>query len=76
MSILIMANPSDSSQGVSGTQLRSELTQIAIETIECGAHTVTIQPRTKCPNEDRHLMEVWKVSNGTWKFVGYLMVLV
>ena len=56
--------------GVSGTQLRSELAQIAIETVVCGAHTVTFQPRTQYPIEDRHLVEDWKLSNGTWKFIG------
>ena len=60
-----MANTS-----VSGTQLRSELAQIAIETIEYGAHTVTFQSRTKYRNEDRHLVEDWRLSNGTWKFIG------
>jgi hypothetical protein len=66
----VMANPTDSSQGVSGTQLRSELAQIAIETIAYGAHTVSFQPRTQYPIEDRHLVEDWKLSNGTWKFIG------
>ena len=61
-----MANPSDSSE----TQLRSELAQIAIESITYGVHTVAFQPRTKCRNEDRHLVEDWKLSNGTWKFIG------
>ena len=65
-----MANPTDSSQDVSGAQLRSELAQITIETITYGAHTVTFQPRTKCPIEDRHLVEDWKLSNGIWKFIG------
>jgi hypothetical protein len=65
-----MANPSNCSQGVSGTQLRSELAQIAIETIEYSGHTITFQPRTKCRNEDRHLVKDWKLSNGTWKFIG------
>lgn len=65
-----MANPTDLSQGVSGTHLRSELAQIAIETVACGAHTVTFQPRTQYPIEDRHLVEDWKLSNGTWKFIG------
>ena len=63
-------DPSESSQGVSGTQLRSELARIAIETIDYGAHTVAFQPRTKCLNEDRHLVEDWKLSNGSWKFIG------
>ena len=54
----------DSSQGVSSKQ------QIAIETIVYGAHTVTFQPRPKYPIEDRHLVEDWKLSNGTWKFIG------
>ena len=35
-----------------------------------GAHTVTFQPRPKYPIEDRHLVEDWKLSNGTWKFIG------
>ena len=60
-----MANPGDSSK----TQLRSKLAQIAIGTIAHGAHTVSFQPK-KCPNEDRHLVEDWKLSNGTWKFLG------
>ena len=51
-------------QVVSGTQLCSELAQIAIETVTCGAHTVTFQPRTQYPIEDRHLVEDWKLSNG------------
>ena len=67
---VVMANPTDLSQGVSGTHLRSELAQIAIETVACGAHTVTFQPRTQYPIEDRHLVEDWKLSNGTWKFIG------
>ena len=57
-----MANPGDSSK----TQLRSKLAQIAIAH---GAHTVSFQPK-KCPSEDRHLVEDWKLSNGTWKFLG------
>ena len=65
-----MADPTDSSQGVSSTQLRSELAQIAIETVAFGAHTVTFQPRTQHPIEDRHLVEDWELSNGTWKFIG------
>ena len=65
-----MANPTDSSQAVSGTQLRSELAQIANETITYGAHTVAFQPCTQYPIEDRHLVEDWKLSNGTWKFIG------
>ena len=64
-----MADPSHSSQDVSGTQLRSELAQTAIETIAYGAHIVTFQPR-KIRFEDRHLVEDWKLSNGTWKFIG------
>ena len=43
---------------------------IAIETILNGVQTVTFQPRTKFPIEDRCLVEVWKFSNGTWKFTG------
>jgi hypothetical protein len=65
-----VASPTDSSQDVSATQLRSELAQIAIETIVYGAHTVTFQPRAQYPIEDRHLVEDWKLSNGTWKFIG------
>ena len=65
-----MANPTNSSQSASGTHLRSELAQIAIETVTCGAHTVTFQPRNQYPIEDRHLVEDWKLSNGTWKFIG------
>jgi hypothetical protein len=42
-----MPSPTDPSQGVSATQLRSELAQIAIETIAYGAHTVTFQPRAQ-----------------------------
>ena len=60
----------DSSQGVSSKQLHSETAQIAIvETIVYGAHTVTFQPRPKYPIEDRHSVEDWKLSNGTWKFI-------
>ena len=68
--LILMADPTDSAQVVSGTQLHSELAQIAIETVACGAHTVTFQPRTQYPIEDRHLVEDWKLSNGTWKFIG------
>ena len=64
-----MADTTDSAQVVSGTQLRSELARIAIETVTCGAHTVTFQPRTQYI-EDRHLVEDWKLSNGIWKFIG------
>ena len=66
-----MADPTDSAQVVSGTLLRSELAQIAIETVTFGAHTVTFQPRTHYyPIEDRHLVEDWKLSNGIWNFIG------
>ena len=68
--LILMADTTDSAQVVSGTQLRSELARIAIETVTCGAHTVTFQPRTEYPIEDRHLVEDWKLSNGTWKIIG------
>ena len=64
-----MPNPT-ASQGVSSTQLRSELAQIAIGSIAYGAHTVTFQPRINLSIKDRHLVEDWKLSNGTWKFIG------
>lgn len=68
--LITMVNLIDSFQGVSSTQLRSELAQIAIETIAYGAHTITFQPRTQYPIEDRHLVEDWELSNGTWKLMG------
>ena len=67
-SLILMADPTDSAQVVSGTQLRSELAQIALETVTCGAHAVTFQPRTQY--QDRHVVEDWKLSKGTWKFIG------
>ena len=68
--LILMADPTDSAQVVSGTLLRSELARITIETVTCGAHTVTFQPRTQYPIEDRHLVEDWKLSTGIWKFIG------
>ena len=68
--LILMADPTDSAQVVSGTQLRSELAQIALETVACGAHTVTFQPRTQYRIEDRHLVEDWILSNRIWKFIG------
>ena len=70
--LILMADTTDSAQVVSGTLLRSELARIAIETVTCGAHTVTFQPRTQYLIEDRHLVEDWKLSNEIWKFIGIL----
>ncbi|KAF8968819.1 phosphatase 2C-like domain-containing protein [Flammula alnicola] len=61
---------SDSAQTVSAKQLRSELARVSVATVMYGAHTIAFQPRTEYRSEDRHLVEDWKLSNGTWKFIG------
>jgi pyruvate dehydrogenase phosphatase len=61
-----------SGQSVSVEQIRSELARVSVATVISGAHTVAFQPSRRPEDriEDRHLIEDWELTNGTWKFVG------